>query len=301
MNHMFGLAPLAALLWMSAGAAIAQDQEEIEVTLEEVGTGVYMLTGRGGNIGVSIGEDGVFLVDDQYAPLTPAIREALAEVTDEPVRFVLNTHWHEDHTGGNEEFGKGGSLVIAHENVRKRLAAGQIMNYLGQEINVPPASGAALPVVTFDNAVTFHINGDEVHAFHVLSAHTDGDSIVHFRKADVVHMGDTYFNGFYPYIDASSGGSLRGMIAAADRALELVGEDTAVIPGHGPLSNRQELESYRDMLVEVHERMGELIDEGLSLEEIQARAPTAEFDAEWGDGSIGPAQWVEMIYRMMTK
>ena len=278
----------------------AQEQEEVDITLEEVGKGVYMLTGRGGNIGVSAGDDGVFLIDDQYAPLTPEIRRAVAKISDEPVRFVFNTHWHGDHTGGNENFGKAGSVIVAHDNVRKRLAAGQIMNFVGQEREVPPAPEAALPVVTFDNTVTFHLNGDELHAFHVRNAHTDGDAILRFRNANVVHMGDVYFSGYYPFIDASSGGSLAGMIGAIDRALELIDEETRVIPGHGPLADRAGLESYRNMLATVHGRIELMIDEGLSLEAIQAQRPTSEFDAEWGDGFIPPDQWVELVYREMT-
>jgi len=280
--------------------ADAQEQEEVDITLEEVGKGVYMLTGRGGNIGVSAGDDGVFLIDDQYAPLTPEIRRAVAKISDEPVRFVFNTHWHGDHTGGNENFGKAGSVIVAHDNVRKRLAAGQIMNFVGQEREVPPAPEAALPVVTFDNTVTFHLNGDELHAFHVRNAHTDGDAILRFRNANVVHMGDVYFSGYYPFIDASSGGSLAGMIGAIDRALELIDEETRVIPGHGPLADRAGLESYRNMLATVHGRIELMIDEGLSLEAIQAQRPTSEFDAEWGDGFIPPDQWVELVYREMT-
>ncbi|HUO81843.1 MAG TPA: MBL fold metallo-hydrolase [Gammaproteobacteria bacterium] len=280
--------------------ADAQEQEEVDITLEEVGKGVYMLTGRGGNIGVWAGDDGVFLIDDQYAPLTPEIRRAVAKISDEPVRFVFNTHWHGDHTGGNENFGKAGSVIVAHDNVRKRLAAGQIMNFVGQEREVPPAPEAALPVVTFDNTVTFHLNGDELHAFHVRNAHTDGDAILRFRNANVVHMGDVYFSGYYPFIDASSGGSLAGMIGAIDRALELIDEETRVIPGHGPLADRAGLESYRNMLATVHGRIELMIDEGLSLEAIQAQRPTSEFDAEWGDGFIPPDQWVGLIYREMT-
>jgi glyoxylase-like metal-dependent hydrolase (beta-lactamase superfamily II) len=287
---------LGVVVLASMAAGRAQDEEEVNVTLAEVGKGVYMLTGRGGNIGVSAGEDGVFLIDDQYAPLTPAIRKAIAEVSDKPVRFVFNTHWHGDHTGGNENFGQAGSVIVAHDNVRKRLAAGQLMNFVGQERDVPPAPEAALPVVTFDNTVTFHINGDELHAFHVRNAHTDGDAILRFRSANVVHMGDVYFNGIYPFIDASSGGSLEGTIAAVDRALQLIDEDTKVIPGHGPLADRSALESYQTMLATVHGRIGLMIDEGLSLEQIKAQKPTAEFDAEWGDGFISPDQWVELIH-----
>ncbi|CAN5305704.1 MBL fold metallo-hydrolase [soil metagenome] len=284
----------------AACAAYGQDQEEVEIVVEEVAPQVYMLTGRGGNVGVSAGEDGVFLIDDQYAPMTPAIRNAVSRISDQSVRFVFNTHWHGDHTGGNENFGKAGALIVAHANVRERLAAGQLMDFLGQQRQVPPAPEAALPVVTFDGTVTFHLNGDDVRAFHVRNAHTDGDAIVHFRQADVVHMGDTYFNGFYPFIDASSGGTLAGMIAAVEEVLEMVGEDTAVIPGHGPLANRAELQDYHAMLEESLMSVRTLVEEGRSLEEVIAARPLAELDPEWGDGFIEPDQWVETVYRQVS-
>ncbi len=187
--------------------------------LHKVADGLYAIVGQGGNIGVSVGEDGVFIIDDQFAPLTDRIRGLISEVTDQPIRFLVNTHFHGDHTGGNENLGRVGVLIFAHDNVRQRLLQGG-------------ASKEALPVVTFNDTTTFHMNGLTLHVLHVDSAHTDGDSMIHFREADVIHMGDVYFNGFYPFIDLGAGGSLQGTIAAVDVALGLAGENTRIIPGH---------------------------------------------------------------------
>jgi len=258
-----------------------------------------MLTGRGGNIGLCIGEDGVFMIDDQYAPLTPAIRQAIAQVTGDPVRFILNTHWHSDHTGGNENFGELGAVIVAHDNVRLRLASDQLMPFLQREVPASPA--AALPIVTFSDAVTFHLNGNTIRAFHVANAHTDGDAIVHFDEADVIHMGDVFWNGFYPFIDTHSGGSIRGTIAAVDAALTLIDVDTAIIPGHGPLGDRAQLLAYREMLLAIADRIQVMIDAGKSLDEVQAAAPTADWDPTWGNGFIKPETFVRMVYEDLQR
>lgn len=283
---------------LAGSPARAQEWQDVRIQTVQAGPGVYMLIGRGGNIGVSAGKDGVFLVDDQYAPLTERIREAVAAISRAPIRFLLNTHWHADHTGGNENLGGAGVLIVAHDNVRKRMSIEQFMESLGDTI--PPAPEAALPVVTFNDAVTFHLNGDEVHAFHVEAAHTDGDAIIHFRKAGVIHMGDTYFNGTYPFIDVGSGGSIDGTIAAADRALALAGAATRIIPGHGPLSNRDELRAYRDMLATVRDRVAREIAAGRTLEEVVAAKPTADLDAVWGKGFMTPERFVTLVYRDLS-
>ena len=184
---------------------------------------------------MSVGKSGTYLIDDQYAPLSDKILAAIKAITPDPVRFVVNTHWHGDHTGGNENMGKAGALLVAHENVRRRMSTEQFMAAMGRKI--PPSPEEALPVVTFTDAMTFHWNGDEIRVYHVPPAHTDGDSIVHFVKADVVHMGDIFFNGGYPFIDTSSGGRVDGVIEAADRVLAGIGEKTRIIPGHGPLGS----------------------------------------------------------------
>jgi cyclase len=281
---------------LAAGTAFAQqDFSKVEVTSQKVAEGVYMLQGAGGNIGVSVGADGVFLIDDQYAPLTPKIKAAVAALSDKPIRFVLNTHWHGDHTGGNENLGSSSVLIVAHENVRKRMSVEQFMEAFGNKI--PAAPAAALPVVTFTDGVTFHLNGDEIRAFHVPPAHTDGDAVVHFVKSNVLHGGDTFFNGIYPFIDLSSGGTVAGMIGAADRMLALAGEGTKIIPGHGPLGTKADLKAYRDMLATISGRVAAQVKAGKTLEEVTAAAPTAEFDAKWGQAFMKPGPFVAIVYK----
>jgi glyoxylase-like metal-dependent hydrolase (beta-lactamase superfamily II) len=252
-----------------------------------------MLVGSGGNLGLSVGNDAVFLIDDQYAPLTPKIQAAVATITKKPVQFVLNTHWHGDHTGGNERFAEAGALIVAHDNVRKRMSSEQFLDFFKMRVERSPQ--AALPLVTFSADVTFHINGDEVFAFHCPAAHTDGDAIVHFRRADVMHMGDIFFNGFYPFIDASSGGSADGVIAAVDRALALATDKTRIIPGHGPLATKADLKVYRDMVATVQGRVRSQLAAGKSVQEIVDSKPTKEFDEKWGNGFIKPDSWVTML------
>ncbi|MEW5927660.1 MAG: MBL fold metallo-hydrolase [Gemmatimonadota bacterium] len=289
---------LAAALLVPGAARAQQDMSGVEVRTQHVAGAVHVLTGAGGNVAVVAGADGVFLVDDQFAPLTEKIRAAVARISPAPIRFVLNTHWHGDHTGGNENLGRAGALIVAHDNVRTRMSADQFMNRMTDTVRASPPG--ALPVVTFTDTVTFHLGGDEVRAFHVPPAHTDGDAVVHFRRADVIHTGDTYFNGLYPYIDLSSGGSVDGMIAAADRVLAMAGERTRIIPGHGPVSGRAELRAYRDMLVAVRDRVRALAREGKTLQQVQAAKPSAEFDARWGGGFMKPDAFVRVVYESVS-
>jgi cyclase len=283
-----------ALCALAAAPALGQrDFSKVEIAATRLTDSTYMLTGSGGNIGLSVGEDAVFLIDDQYAPLTEKINAAIAKITPKPVRFVLNTHWHLDHTGGNENFGKAGSLIVAHENVRKRMAAGQLIEFLRMDVAASPR--AALPVVTFAEGVSFHLNGDEIRVVHVPRAHTDGDAIVHFVKDDVIHAGDVFWSGMYPFIDTSSGGSVRGTIAACDRMLAIAGPRTKIIPGHGPLSDRAGLQAYRDMLAGVLARIEPMVREGRTVEQIVAAGPTAAFDAQWGKGFIAPPKFAAMV------
>ena len=279
--------------------ADAQDFSDVEIRTTQVAEGVYALQGAGGNIGLVVGDDGAFLIDDQYAPLTEKIQAAVAEVTDQPIRFVLNTHWHGDHTGGNENLAEAGAIVVAHDNVRKRMAAGQMMEFFDRE--VPPAPEAALPEVTFNDSITFHVGTHTVHAVHVSGAHTDGDSIVHLAEADVIHAGDIVFYGMYPFIDYGAGGSLGGMIQGVDEILERAGDDTAIITGHGgPVIDRNQLSEYRDMMATVHRRLIARIVDGATLEQVLEEELTAEFDEKWGGGFIGPDRWVELNYSGMT-
>ena len=280
-------------------ATLAQQNfDTITVRAQALRGGVHMLTGAGGNIGVSTGSDGVFLVDDQYAPLTPKILAAIAGITSAPLRFVVNTHWHGDHTGGNENVGKAGALIIAHDNVRKRMSTEQFNDLFNRR--TPASPTGALPVVTFNDTVTFHMNGDDVVVFHVAPAHTDGDALVHFTKADVIHMGDTFFATGYPFIDVSSGGNVNGVIGAADRALTICGSQTIVIPGHGPVSNCAALREYRNMIVAVRDRVRAEMQRGRTLEQLKAGNVTADYDAKWGKGFIQPPVFVELVYRSLA-
>jgi glyoxylase-like metal-dependent hydrolase (beta-lactamase superfamily II) len=289
---------VSALLLVLPSAALAQQNfDTVQVRSQKVAAGVYMLIGAGGNIGLGVGDDAVFVVDDQYAPLTPKIVAAIAEVTNKPVRFVVNTHWHWDHTGGNEHMGQAGALLIAQDNVRRRLASEQIIEFFRD--TVAPSPAGALPVITFSDTITFHINGDDVEAFHVANAHTDGDAVIVWRKANVVHTGDVYFAGRFPFIDLSSGGSIDGLIAAVDLILNLSNDSTKIIPGHGPLSDRAALREYRAMLKTTRDRVSQQKNAGRTLAQTIATHPSSKFDATWGKGSIKPDQFVEFIYRSL--
>ena len=283
-----------ALVFAVAPVAAAQvNYDTVQVRTVKVGDGVYMLQGAGGNIGVSVGSDGVILIDDQFAPLSDKIKAAVAALGG-PIRFLLNTHWHGDHTGGNENFAKSGVVIVAHENVRRRMSVEQFVAAFNQR--VPASPTGALPVVTFTDAVTFYLNGDSINVFHVAPAHTDGDAIIWFRRANVIHMGDTFFNGRYPLVDLSSGGSIDGMVGAADRVLAVADANTKIIPGHGSLGDRAALQTYRTMLATIRDRIRQAVAAGRTLEQVQAAKPTAEFDAVWGNGRITPTLFVEMLY-----
>jgi glyoxylase-like metal-dependent hydrolase (beta-lactamase superfamily II) len=286
----------SAALLIPLGAR-AQNFDSVQVRAQQLRGGVYMLTGSGGNIGLSVGTDGAFIVDDQYAPLSAKIIAAVKSVTSQPIKFVVNTHWHGDHTGGNENIGKAGALIVAHENVRKRMSVEQFNAVFNRRTPASPAG--ALPVVTFTDSVTFHINGDDLVAYHVPPAHTDGDAVIHFTKADVVHMGDTFFNGGYPFVDVSSGGNVNGVIGIADRVLAACAPTTIIIPGHGPVADCAALKRYRDVVASVRDRVQAQMAQGRTLEQIRAAKPSAEFDATWGRGFIRPDVFVELVWRSL--
>jgi glyoxylase-like metal-dependent hydrolase (beta-lactamase superfamily II) len=287
---------LAPLLLLVAAPAAAQppNLDEVQIRVERVAPGVAVLFGAGGNIGLSHGEDGNVLIDDQYAPLSERILAAVRSVDPDPVRFLINTHYHGDHTGGNEAIGRSGAVIVAHDNVRRRLSTEQLV--LGN--SVPPSPAGALPVVTFSESVTFHLNGDELRVFHVDHAHTDGDSIIYWTRANVLHMGDTFFNGMLPFIDVDGGGSIDGVIRALDQALNIATEATVIIPGHGPVARRTDLVRYRDMLRSLRDRVAAEIRAGRSVDQVKALRladphgrPTDFFPPDF---------FIETLYRSLT-
>jgi glyoxylase-like metal-dependent hydrolase (beta-lactamase superfamily II) len=287
--------------WALVGAAGAGAQEidpaKVEVKTVPMGEGLAMIAGAGGNLALAWGVDGALLVDDQYAPMTEKLRAAIAALTDRPLRFVVNTHWHGDHTGGNENLGKAGALIVAHDNVRVRMSTEQFMKLWDQRVPASPPD--ALPVVTFDASASFHLAGGEVRVEHVPPAHTDGDAFVRFASADALHAGDLFFNGMYPFVDLDSGGSLEGVIAAVDRMLALCGPATKIVPGHGPLASPDDLRRYREMLTGVRDAVAPLVAAGRSVEQIVAAKPTAPWDEAWGHGFMKPDLFAGIVARSL--
>jgi len=279
-------------------SSFTQDFEQVQIQTIQVSDGVYMLVGRGGNIGVSVGEDGVLLIDSQFAELSEKVKAAIAEIDSGPIRFVLNTNWHYDHARGNAPLGQAGAVIMAHSKSRERMTAEQYHPFF--DLRIPAYPETALPVVTFADSITLHLNNDEIQVFHLETAHSDADLAFYFRRANVIHLGDLYFVGGYPFIDVPHDGSIDGLISAVDRVLSMIDENTKVIPGHGRLSNREELQEYRDMLVTVRDRIKRQIKEGKTLEEIIASKPTADFD-EARKQMIPPDDFVKIIFKDLSK
>jgi glyoxylase-like metal-dependent hydrolase (beta-lactamase superfamily II) len=286
----------ASLLLVSTTLSAQTNFDSVQVRTTSLGRGVYVLFGAGGNIGLSVGNDAVFVVDDQFAPLTPKILAAIRTLTDKPVKFVLNTHWHFDHTGGNENLGKAGALIVAHDNVRKRMSTEQFMAAMNRR--EPPSPKGALPVVTFNDGVTFHINDDSVQATHVAPAHTDGDAIVHFIKANVVHMGDVFNNAGFPFIDLSSGGSVHGVVAAADRVYAMTNAETRIIPGHGQVTDRNRLKQWRDAVAAVRDGVQREVRAGRTIEQVLALKLTDPYAKEWPGGH---ERFVRAVHEEITR
>ena len=273
--------------------------DSVNIRTVAAGPGVHMLVGAGGNIALAVGDDFAFLVDDQFEQLSAKILAAIRAATDKPVRFVVNTHWHGDHAGGNENLAKTGIIIVAHDNVRTRMSTDQFIEAF--KSTVPASPKGALPVVTFAESVTFHLGNETIHVVHVPPAHTDGDAIVHFTRANTLHMGDTYFNGRYPFIDLSSGGSFDGVINAVDAGLRYANDSTKIIPGHGDLASRADLQKYRNVLAGVRDRVAPLIKQGMTKEQVIAAKPTAEWDATWGSGFMKPDVFLGIVYDSMKR
>ena len=294
MNYRLLVFASAGALWL-AGAAIAQQQPDwnaIQVTAQPIKPGVAVLFGNGGNIGVSHGEDGTLIVDDQFAPLVPKIQAAIAGLGASPVKYLVNTHWHFDHAGGNEPFGNAGAIIVAQSRVRDRLAAGGTV--AGN--NSPPAPKAALPVVTYDRGVTFHINGDTLDVLHTGGGHTDGDSVIYWRKANVLHTGDMMMHrSGFPFVDLSSGGNVRHLLVSIDQMIAMTDADTVVIPGHGPLATRADLIAWRGMIATAVERVEALKKAGRTLDQAKAAKPIAGL-ADTSNAFFPEDQFVEAIW-----
>ncbi len=286
------------VLVLSASLGLAQqDFSGVEVSATPVNGAVHILRANpaAGNIGVSVGADGLLIVDDQFAPLADKIQAALSGLADGPLRFILNTHWHGDHTGGNATFGQR-APIIAHTNVRKRLMTEQ--NIGGRAI--PAAPPAAWPVVTFDESVSIHFNGEEIRVVHFPRGHTDGDSVVFFTGSNVVHMGDHFFAGGFPFVDLDSGGDVEQFTANIATVLDQLADDVQVIPGHGPLSNKDELRAYHRMLVETTDIVRQRIAAEQSLEQI-TRAGFPDEWKDWQAGMISAERWIAIIHRSLTR
>lgn len=289
----------AGFLSFCVGALPAAAQDMPEMTTQDLGHGLYVLYGQGGNVGVSTGVDGTIIIDDQFEHMATALLGEVETLSDEPVRFVLNTHYHGDHVGGNEQVGEAtGAVIVAHENVRVRMSTEQVSELM--ERTTPAYPDSALPVLTFDSGVTFHWNDLSIQVMHMPHAHTDGDAVVVFPEANVIHMGDIFFNGFYPFIDVEAGGSIDGMIAAVDRALEIADDETVIIAGHGPVGGREDLSAYRDMLVGTRDAIAGMIAADATIAEVRASDVLDPWDAVWADGFMTPENYASLVYLSMT-
>ena len=296
-QHLLCIAVLAVTLTAESIAA-QNDMSGVDIQTVPIAKNIYMLMGEGGNIGLCVGEDAVFMIDDQYAPLTDKIMAAVRQLSDKPVQVLLNTHWHFDHTGGNENFGKAGATIIAHDNVYVRMSTEE-KTPRSEEIT-PPTPQAALPVITYAEGATIHLCGYTIRARRVGPAHTDGDTVVHFVEADVYHLGDTFFSGFYPFFDQNSGGDFNGMVSNAKRYADEVSSTAKIIPGHGPLSTKEDLKVYAQVLETFRDRIATAIRDGKTLAEVNEMQLTKQFDAEWGDGFLTPDDFTQLVYASLA-
>lgn len=295
MKLKFLFSVLSLNLLASLAFAQGQDFSKVEMKATHVAGNIWMLEGSGGNIGVSVGPDGLLIVDDQFAPLADKIKAALKGLGEGKLKFVINTHWHGDHTGGNPVFGVD-STIIAHTNVRKRLSStNTVMNQ-----TVEPAPKVALPVITFDESLSVHFNGEEIKAIHYPNGHTDGDGVIYFTGANVVHMGDDFVTYGFPFVDLNSGGSVEGIIKTVGNVIAKVPANAKIIPGHGPLSTVEDMKKFQQVLIETSDIVRKQMQAGKSLDEIKAAGLPAKYDS-WSKGFITTPIWIETIYKSATK
>jgi glyoxylase-like metal-dependent hydrolase (beta-lactamase superfamily II) len=303
-----GLTVAATTLWL-AGTALAQqappsaaapppDFSKVEIKTTDLGDNIYMLEGQGGNITVAVAKDGIIMVDGEFAPLHDKIKAAISIISNQPIKYLINTHFHGDHTGGNEPFAKDGVTVVAEANVKTRLAAGTTNGLTG--VKTPPAPQGALPSKTYTGAFKIRLLGRVADLKHIANAHTDGDTYVWFKTANVLSTGDTFTNGRYPNIDFANGGNIRGMIAATDAYLKLVNAKTRIVPGHGPIADKAALMEYHSMLVTARDRMAKLVKEGKSEGDVVAAKPFADLDAKWAPTELASKNFIRVVYHSLA-
>jgi cyclase len=301
-----GIVTIAATLLMTA--AFAQqgaptpppppDFSKVEIKTTDLGDGMYMLEGQGGNITVAVAKDGIIMVDSQYAPLHDKIKAAISSISNQPIKYVINTHFHGDHVGGNESFSRDGAIVIAEVNVKNRLASGTTNGLTG--VKTPPATPAALPSKTYTGHFQIRLRGRVADLKHIENAHTDGDTYVWFKTANVLSTGDTFTQGRYPNIDFANGGNIKGMIAATDAYLKLANAKTRIVPGHGPLADKAALTEYRTMLITARERMTKLVKDGKTEDEVVAAKPFADLDARWAPTELAGRNFIRVVYHSLA-
>jgi cyclase len=277
----------------------AQDFEKVQIETVRVAGNISMLIGEGGNIAVSVGEDGVLLVDDEFPELVQKIKAAVAKLYPGPIRFVLNTNWHYDHADGNALLAESGAIIIAHENSRKHMLGEQVAPELDPDFKIPPYPKKALPVITVANSLTLHFNGDEIRMLYVPNAHSDGDLLFHFVKANVIHTGDVFFSNGFPFINISAGGTVEGMIKAADSILGICDEQTKVIPGHGPVSNADGVRAFRDLIASGRDRIATMVNQGKTLDDVLASKPV-EGLYKGGESWFSADTFVKVVYLDLT-
>jgi glyoxylase-like metal-dependent hydrolase (beta-lactamase superfamily II) len=302
-----GIAVVASIMALSGpvfaqqppAAAPPPDFSKVEIKTTNLGDNIYMLEGQGGNITVAVAKDGIIMVDGQYAPLHDKIKAAVEAISNKPIKYLINTHFHGDHTGGNEAFAKDGATIVSQVNVKNRLAAGTSNGLTGAK--TPPAPPAALPSDTYTSFSKIRLEGRVADLKHIANAHTDGDTYVWFKTANVLSTGDTFTNGRYPNIDFANGGNIKGMIAATDAYLKLVNARTKIVPGHGPLADRVALIEYRTMLITAHDRMAKLVKEGKSEDDVVMAKPFADFDAKWAPTELASNNFIRVVYHSLEK
>jgi cyclase len=302
-----GIATIATTLLMTATAFAQQgtstpppppDFSKVEIKTTDLGDGMYMLEGQGGNITVAVAKDGIIMVDSQYAPLHDKIKAAISSISNQPIKYVINTHFHGDHVGGNESFSRDGAIVIAEVNVKNRLASGTTNGLTG--VKTPPATPAALPSKTYTGHFQIRLRGRVADLKHIENAHTDGDTYVWFKTANVLSTGDTFTQGRYPNIDFANGGNIKGMIAATDAYLKLANAKTRIVPGHGPLADKAALAEYRTMLITARDRMTKLVKDGKTEDEVVAAKPFADLDARWAPTELAGRNFIRVVYHSLA-